>query len=101
MWDDPKLTPDRLLAAAIERIMESQFADWVRELDRPHVVVCKDPFSGSISLQGPYPTALAAASAAERDRQSEETQPESERMTFTVAPLLSPHDPDAPGATRL
>jgi hypothetical protein len=91
MWEAPEPVPDPLFAAAVERILEVQFVEWVRELDMPHVVVCSDPVTGTVSLQGPYPTALAAACAAQRDQDREDEQPEVEhRMVFSVAPLLAP-----------
>lgn len=60
----------------------------VAELDQPHVMICMDPATGAWSLQGPFPDALSAAVAAQRDHDAEyDARGTGGGLRFSVAPL--------------
>lgn len=62
----------------------------VRDMDLPHVLVCTDHTTNSVSLSGPYPDGLAALCAAEADHVLERRQDPDSCMVFSVIALVPP-----------
>jgi sugar phosphate isomerase/epimerase len=82
---------DYLVEPILRLLRERLVAEAVAELDLPHVVICTHLDTGATSIQGPYPDALAAAEAAQRDHDAlaRDTTPGSEgRLKYTVVPLI-------------
>lgn len=79
-----------------ELLINALTSDAVEEMDHPHVVVCTDRISQTVSYSGPYEDGLAALVAAERDHQTEKTADPSNSLSFSVVPLLHPAPPREP-----
>lgn len=72
-------------ALLVRRLVEEAVA----ELDLPHVVICTHVATGITCYQGPYPDALAAATAAERDIVGLGGPDGEGELRFTIAPLTA------------
>lgn len=72
------------------RLLDMLVRDSVRDMDLPHVLVCTDHTTSSVSLSGPYPNGLAALCAAEADHVSERRQDPDSCMVFSVIALVPP-----------
>ncbi|RNL62957.1 hypothetical protein EFK50_14630 [Nocardioides marmoriginsengisoli] len=57
------------------------------ELDQPHIVVCRDEATGSVSYSGPFTDGLAALEFAERERAVDVELNEGDPLSFSVAAL--------------
>lgn len=92
MYDDGESILDddspRILSLLMERILQQESA----EMDSPHVLICHAVGTGIVSYQGPYPTGLHAAVAAEAEARLEGASGAS--LAFTIAPLLPHHEAD-------
>lgn len=64
----------------------------VAELDLPHLVVCRDDDTGSVSYSGPFPDGISALVFAEREAAVDRELNEGARLRFTVATLHPPTD---------
>lgn len=60
-------------------LLENVVTESVREIDGPHLVICRDPHTGLMSFQGPFPDGLSALVAADQ---------EDESLQVSVAPLV-------------
>lgn len=70
--DDDRTWRDDLATEMIHDYLSRAVAAAAREeIDRPHIVVCRDPESGAVSYSGPYPDGLSALLAAEREAEIE------------------------------
>jgi len=72
------------------RLVDMMVCDAVRDMDLPHVLVCTDHTTSSVSLSGPYPNGLAALCAAEADHVLEHRQEPDSSMVFSVIALVPP-----------
>jgi hypothetical protein len=71
----------------VERLVEEIVVETLmEELDLPHVMVCRDD-TDSITLVGPYPTALAAVEAAARAEAQERAVDPDTDLAFGVQAL--------------
>jgi hypothetical protein len=71
----------------VDRLLEEVVVQGLLEdLDLPHVVVCRTG-TGSTTLMGPFPTALAALEAAARDEAQERAEDPDTDLTFAVQAL--------------
>lgn len=73
-----------------ERLVDMLVCGAVREMELPHVLVCTDHATSSVSLSGPYPNGLAALCAAEADHVLERRQDPDSSMVFSVVALVPP-----------
>jgi hypothetical protein len=71
----------------VDRLVEDIVVQSLLEdLDLPHVVVCRTG-TGSTTLMGPFPTALAALEAAARDEAQERAEDPDTDLAFGVQAL--------------
>ncbi|WP_193612773.1 hypothetical protein [Nocardioides lijunqiniae] len=84
--EDARSAREALAALLLDRIVDGAVA----ELDVPHVVICTELPGGATTCRGPYPDALAAATAAERQRASLAGWAGEGARRFGVAPLHPP-----------
>lgn len=57
------------------------------EVDLPHIVICHDIDTGSVSYEGPFPDGLAALVFAERESAADQEQNDGIPLVFKVAAL--------------
>jgi hypothetical protein len=67
----------------------------VAEVDMPHIVVCRDDESESVSYSGPFPDGLTALVFAERETELDRRLNDGDPLTFSVAALY-PAEHNAP-----
>ncbi|WP_134742311.1 hypothetical protein [Nocardioides sp. 503] len=84
--EEARSAREALAALLLDRLVHGAVA----ELDVPHVVICTEVPGGATSCRGPYPDALAAATAAERHRTSLGAWAGEQTWSVAVAPLLAP-----------
>jgi hypothetical protein len=58
------------------------------ELDLPHIVVCRDDQTGSITYSGPFPDGVTALVFAERESALDRELNDGEPLNFGVAALF-------------
>jgi len=73
-----------------QRLVDMLVCGAVRDMDLPHVLVCTDHTTSSVSLSGPYPDGLAALCAAEADHVLERRQDPDSSTEFSVIALVPP-----------
>lgn len=71
----------------VQGLTERALADLA---DGPHIVVARDPDDGSTYFTGPYPTALAALTAADGAARRQEETPDQVQLEISVAPIVEP-----------
>jgi len=76
----PEASPDWLFALLTKALASDP--------DSPHVVVCTDPRTDYLGITGPYPSALAAAVAAEEEERLRGA--DEEPLHYQVMPLMRP-----------
>jgi hypothetical protein len=81
-WQDA-LRIDR----ANEFLLDAVGAVEVAELDLPHIVVCRDDETGTISYSGPFPDGLTALAFAERESELDGNLNDGDGLRFSVAAL--------------
>jgi hypothetical protein len=57
------------------------------ELDLPHIVVCRDDATGSVSYSGPFPDGVSALVFAEQESVVDLEMNDGDPLTFSVAAL--------------
>ena len=65
------------------------------EIEMPHIVLCRNVHNGDVSYSGPYPSALAALTAADHERAVERRAGGAGELSFHVAPLYPAYTPPA------
>jgi hypothetical protein len=75
-----------LLAELREAMVEADMREALREFELAHVVVCFDPISGYLTVEGPYEDGLAAVQMAEEDSRADQVLRAG--FTYLVLPLL-------------
>lgn len=78
-------------APMLEAVTAYLVRDALEELDRPHVLLIVDGNGQASYVAGPFPDALAAATAAESERRIDEVElGAANGRTYSVKPLLAP-----------
>jgi hypothetical protein len=68
-------------------LLDNLAAAEIADLDRPHLVVCRDEMTGVTTYQGPYPNALSAVTAAQHEQDL--IGATDEKALVWVAPLFA------------
>jgi hypothetical protein len=68
----------------LDRVVSAAEAE---ELDLPHIVVCSDKRTGSVSYSGPFRDGVAALVFAERESAVDRALNDGDPLTFSVAAL--------------
>lgn len=67
----------------------------VGEIDLPHIVVCRDEETGTVSYSGPFPDGLTALVFAERESALDQALNDGDPLRFSAAALY-PTGPRGP-----
>lgn len=59
----------------------------VGEVDLPHIVICRDEETGSVSYSGPFPNGLTALVFAERESALDQALNDGDPLRFSAAAL--------------
>ncbi|MET3962902.1 hypothetical protein ABIE44_002836 [Marmoricola sp. OAE513] len=88
---------DDLRVEAVQEFLRGAVGDaGVAEMEMPHIVVCLDEETGSVSYSGPFPDGLTALVFAERESAVDRELNDGPQLLFSVAALY-PTDPGAAG----
>lgn len=87
--DDDATWKDDLLVEVVRAfVVRAVSGAAVAEVDLPHIVVCRDPETRTTSYSGPFPTAVDALVAAEREGAEDRRVGAGPPMEFSVAALF-------------
>ena len=79
---------EELIEAVHALVRDAVTAEALREIDLPHIVICRDPETGVASYTGPYRDGLEALIFAERESERDlEFNPDG-AMKFEVSALF-------------
>ena len=87
----PGLAVD-LGAEFYQRLIDADVAEALREFELPHVIVCFDPQTGNLTVEGPFEEGLAAIRMAEDDTIADRMR--GTGFAYLVLPLLPRRDHD-------
>jgi hypothetical protein len=79
-----------LTSELYQRLVEADVEEALRELELPHVVVCFDPQTASLTVEGPFDEGLSALRMAEDDAIADRMH--GTGFTYLVLPLLPRRD---------
>lgn len=85
--DDSSWQDDLRVEVVQEFLARALATAAVAELDMPHIVVCRDTETGSVSYSGPFATGLAALVFAERETAIDRALNDGAPLEFGVAAL--------------
>ncbi len=91
--EDRTWRDDMALEAVHDFVARTVGAAAREEIDRSHILICRDSETGVVSYSGPFPNGLAALVAAEREREVDDATNDGAPMIYSVAALLSVSSP--------